>query len=385
VAEIELLLASTRTTRGAGWALDQDAGFRSEAATTTGARGRENPLYRRRRERFNEEVLGAARAQRTYAAPETVGEIDEIEAMPSGRERDARINTLAEELNRHAVIESEFFIPPTEGGPRAATRRVDTATRPELDAPYRQRRAALARSIRGGAVDERTLAQGVMGETRRFELADGTSAVYKRALSDYDQNSRMPIWTKKDQTDAEELAAITAAAVGERAPAVHRASEDEIYMELMPGRTAAEKYGAGFAPRSVVDSPDGRRLGLLDVLVDNTDRNGSNYLLDGQDRLSAIDHGFAFKNTNQLGEAGAPQRASTARSNATSIFAENYTNPNGRYILNELTPADAAHLRRQIDGVRREFESRGHEDWWLSMSERLAQLAARAAGDTNLY
>lgn len=351
----------------------------------------ENPLYRARREQYHEEVLGHVRANRAIFQdedryPELYAALDQAEAMPVGPERDATIDRMVELLNAHGST-THPYTPPTTGGPEFTGAGRSATVRPSIDAPYAERAAALQASVDGGAVAEEMLAQGAMGETRRFELADGTSAVYKRHLRDFDRGWDRPVWTKKDQTDAEELSALTAAAIGVRAPAVSRTSEDEIYMELMPGQIGELRWPhRNTPPKGVVVGEQGVRMGLLDTLIANTDRHGGNYLVDEDENLYAIDHGMAFSRTHRIGESGQVERESTDRVPTTGDFAlQNFVSPSGNYYDNPLTMSDVDHVRSQINGLRGEFESRGRADWWQSMSERLDRLALRANGDTPIY
>lgn len=347
--------------------------------------GAESPLYRRRREMYNEEVLAEATQQQNVFLDGRFPELERVKAMPPGPDRDAQIDQIADAISLKSS--DAPFTPPTTGGPRPAARRQTTASRPPIDAPYNERRQALQRSVDTGAYEENILGGGAMGETRRFELADGTSAVYKRHIRDWDRGYDRPVWTKKDQTDAEELSAMTAAALGVRAPAVSRAGEEEIYMELVPGQIGALRWPDRYSPpKGVLVGQQGVRIGLLDTLIENADRHSGNYMVDDADDIYAIDHGMAFSRTHSINEAGQVVRNSADRVSVSGDFAlESFISPSGNYYDNPLTPSDVDHVRRQVNGLRSEFEARGKGDWWQSMSDRLDRLALRANGDTPIY
>ena len=349
----------------------------------------EDRLYRARREQFNEDLLAHARSDRIIykddaTKPEKYALLDRAESMEPGPERDAVIDELTEVINSGGTAMAPY-VAPTTTAPGVAERGADVA-RPPLTAPYEQRREALRRSVEGGAIDEQLFSQGAMGETRRFDLADGSSTVYKRQTRDWDRGGHYPIWTKMEQTDAEELAAITAAALGVRAPAIVRTGDEEIYMELMPGEIGEMRWPhRSSPPKGVVIGEQGIRMGLLDTLIENTDRHGGNYLVDVDENLQAIDHGLAFSKTYGREPDGRIVRRPVDRINATGDFAlENFVSPSGNLYDNPLTAADGERLKRIVADLRQEFVDRGRLGWWESMNERATHVAARASGDRDV-
>lgn len=345
----------------------------------------ENPLYRARREEYNEDVMGHVASNKVIMQdedkyPELYGLHAQAEGMAQGSERDAVIDSMVELLNQHKTVDSPYR-PPTTGGPQYA-QQVGGGQRPGFDAPYSERVAALRRSVDTGAYDEQIMAQGAMGETRRFDLADGTSAVYKRQTRDWDRGWEYPLLTKETQADAEELAAVVANALGVKAPAVARTSDTEFYMEMMPGKIGELAWvGRAGAPKRVVDSPQGLRMGLLDTLIENTDRHGGNYLADEDENLYAIDHGLAFSKTDQKLPDGTVQRRPVDRVLATGEFAlANFVSPSGNLYDNPLSRADGEKLKRVVADLRQQFVDAGRLNWWESMNERAQHIAARATG-----
>jgi hypothetical protein len=214
-----------------------------------------------------------------------------------------------------------------------------------------------------GWTSERKLGGGVMADTELVKLADGTRAVRKRATD----SVGIPA---VDQTDAEELGALVARAAGVRAPAVHRSARDEVFMEFVDG-DLFDELDSG-AARALQASDEGARLGLADLLMGNTDRNGGNLLVkDG--RIRAIDHGTAFAWHD---EYNPPSRPSQFRDDWWRAFGTN----DGWHDSNPLSPSDIAKLDRRLRDLRPEFERLGRLDWWDGMMGRLAALTPYAKG-----
>lgn len=328
--------------------------------------------YRQRRDEYNAEVVSLVEARQQVKKTRDAAldrELRNVQDQKDPVARDAAVDRLRQFVERK-YNERDMFepvpqrrampsLPPgprTEGGPR-----------PPATAPYERRRSALETSLRSGVDGQDVMDQGAMGDTRRFLLADGTQAIYKRA--------KEPVfdWDQKAQTDAEELAALLGAALGAPVPAVQRVSDDEIYMEVMPGQPGyVRAREEGDLPRERLRADDAKKIGLLDVLIDNADRHGGNWLEDGDD-IYAIDHGLAF-------------RSSTAgRSGATlSPFANsNYIGYDGEYRdENPLSDADIDHIRGVLDGVEPEFRRLGRQEWLDTVRARLDQLAMWTTTET---
>lgn len=370
-------LADQINARGRG----DDEGYVPPSKTAVRARP-EDPLYRQRRDKYNDAIFEYAdKLELASGRDEFARLYREARAAAPGQQRDEAVDALRNALQEY-LRDPSMPEPPTTTTPMGSGK---GGARPGPDASYGKRRAALARSIRSGAVAEQALGQGAMGETRRFDLADGTSTVYKRAVRDWTMNTDRPPFTKKDQADAEELSALVGAAIGTRAPAVHRASDDEIYMELVDGQTAEMfwPHRNGSLPRGVLAGEDAIRIGLLDTLIENADRHSGNFLVDDQERLHPIDHGLAFSRTYSAGmNGGPPTRDDTSTVRLVSPFAlEHFASPSGNYYdSNPLSGADVRKARRALLRLRGRFEAVGQVGWYESMMERFEHLASRAAG-----
>lgn len=255
--------------------------------------------------------------------------------------------------------DSYAALPTLPPGPRTTG-----GTRPPTTGSYESRRTALDRSIRSGLDDQDVISEGIMGDTRRIKLADGTETIYKRAKAGWANR-----WTTEDQTDAEELASLVADAVGVRAPAIQRASNTELYMEVMPGTTAMAK-GWRTPPDEIWRSDEGLKMGLLDVLLNNSDRHTGNWMVDDQGKIAAIDHGLAFRNSY----AG-----------NSSPFAARLLDINGNATGNPFSVNDIRRVRERLERLKPQFEAFGRERWYTDVLRRLNEVDAGAVGQKDIY
>jgi phosphoinositide 3-/4-kinase-like protein len=372
------------------WPADERAGIALLEAAIDGrlSRDSEQPQvliaddaarYRAERDTYNAEVMAyaavaQARAQERWGKPDETLQahinsvIDAINDDEGGDDPFGLVNEnvdlLREELDREHDGRGVLPFEPTGDEARVLPLlppgpRTSGGDRPPVTDSYEDRRAALDRSIRSGIVDQDLIGDGAMGDTRRVILADGSEAIYKRAQGSWYG------WGVEEQTDAEELGALVAAAAGVRAPAIQRVSDTALYMEMMPGLNAARR-GMGRAPQSITDTPAGMRMGLLDVLLNNRDRHSGNWMIDLDNNISAIDHGLAFRN---------------AELDVSSPFAGQFVDTWGDYKdTNPLTDRDVEQIRADLKKARPRFEELGRADWFDQVTQRLDQLAARASG-----
>ncbi|HEX6970228.1 MAG TPA: hypothetical protein VF174_15645 [Micromonosporaceae bacterium] len=172
----------------------------------------------------------------------------------------------------------------------------------------------------------------------------------------------------KDQADSEVLGSKVAAALGVPAPAVVAVGEHSVIMEVAPGKTWAEG-GRRPLPDEMVDSDQGRMLGLHDVLIGNHDRNSTNFMVDDDGGVTAIDHGLAFGWSIAAG-TGSP-------------FARHFSNAAGDNWADsiDISPGDMRKIRGRLDSLKADFDKLGRSDWHAGVMERLDALEPRATGE----
>lgn len=385
-AAIGLLAFNPHQKRGPDgrWIKMGDSELKRPRRPSTGPRAthtEDHPLYRRRRNAYNDRIARLIDDLKARVDPQFSDLIEQYDAAEPGERRDSVADQLRVQLKQRLGDYAPLPPEPSRNVP-IARGRGRGGPRPDLDAPYPQRRSALQRSVNSGAVEEVPLSQGQMSETRRYHLADGTEVISKQIHRDEDWGGGAVPWRVKDQLDAEELSAALAQALGVRAPAVVREGDDTIYMDVMPGTEGLARWpDRREPPRGVVYSPEGLRIGVLDTLIENSDRHGGNYLVDDKDELSAIDHGLAFHAMYEMRD-GQPQVKTDLRSpQVVSPFARGPFIDGWGYVeQNPLTDGDIKQLRRRVASVRRQFERLGRQEWYEQMVRRLDLLAANAGG-----
>jgi hypothetical protein len=246
---------------------------------------------------------------------------------------------------------------------------------------HARRVADLERRVETGVAGRETISDSSMGLVQLVTLADGTQAIYKQATEPH-RHPNGSVWSTVDQTDAEELSSVLANALGVRAPAVLRDSNDGVYMELVDGQTAIQKYpdesrvDRTAPPDWVMNSGEAVKIGLLDVLADNPDRHSGNWMLDAEDNIHGIDHGLAFGDWQPYGSSAAV--SPFARRFFVDLDGANRPD-------NPLTGQDVETVRAQLEQVRPQFEARGRGAWVDRMLERLAVVARSARGETDVF
>src|SRR5262245_25744724 len=125
----------------------------------------------------------------------------------------------------------------------------------------------LVRRVEEGHIqDERGFAHGAIGDTRLRRYSDGARVVYKRAARDF------PGKSVKHQTDAEQLGAELARALGIDSPRIYRTSDTEVHMDFVDDAKVAAEASPGEL-QDAVESREGRLIGVLDLMIGNIDRH----------------------------------------------------------------------------------------------------------------
>ena len=237
-------------------------------------------------------------------------------------------------------------------------------------------------SIESGVTNHDKLSGGEMGETYKVTFGDGSSGIVK-SLNDVHVAMGPGEHSKAvTQADAEQMGSILGRALRAPVPRAVRTAEDEVYMEYADGTPWAQyafhpnaRPDAIFAAeQQIADTPAGKRLGLLDVLTDNWDRNNpSNWLLDtNDDDPVGIDHSFLWNGEGAGGDAVSPRGPEKPPdSSVIGPFSLQYVDSSGDdWGLNDLTAEDVDWVDAQIADLEDDFAAIGRHDWWQFTVDR---------------
>lgn len=156
-------------------------------------------------------------------------------------------------------------------------------------------RLAAARKS-GAARKAGTGFKGQQGETHVETYKDGSKWVSKN----------LP--TKSD-ADREELAGKISDILGAGAPSIVREGDTQVHEPFVEGKVAASLYrdgmsdaqidAAGDKLKSLLSTPEGKRIGLLDKLIGNQDRHLGNWMISPDGKPIPIDHNWSWEGTKQ--------------------------------------------------------------------------------------
>lgn len=235
----------------------------------------------------------------------------------------------------------------------AGARKPDLIKALEVPVPRR----TLVDLARETPVDVTPLPGGITSRVEQLTYSDGSRAV----LKDYSRQGQL---AAKIYTDSEDLSADVLRVVGVRHPDVVRLSDDKILMDFVEGRQGGAT-GELKAPAAIVESDEGRRLGLADALLGHRDRGGGNWIISPDGHIIAIDNGAAFEHGAQAA-AGNPF--------ASFILGKNH------WVDRIELPADVdlAEIRRGLESLRSKFVDLGRTRNFDEMISRLDEIERRA-------
>lgn len=229
------------------------------------------------------------------------------------------------------------------------------------------------------------------GEKSSTEISDpdNSNKVY---LIKFNDRSRAILKTTKTteeravpEFDAEELGAVVAQTLGLPAPEVHRSGPAEAYFAHVKDFAPQAVIGARALKRVDYESADALRIGLLDLLIGNIDRNNGNWFAENvgtpQERLIPIDHGLTF---NETADRRDPKAAPFEHKAFNAPFVARELGGPSVWLDNPLSPAYMASLRPKLASLRPEFERLGRGDWHDWMLSRLDAVAEHATGTVTL-
>jgi hypothetical protein len=275
--------------------------------------------------------------------------------------------------------------PPVKAAPaRVPAQRTEPVPPPAAPAPEPSAEDLLRRGIASGIREEKELSDGAVGTVHLVTFNDGSQAIRKvaaKAMFGY-QPERL--------TDNELLAAKVGRAVRAPVPAVVRVSSTEVLMEYVPDARPGQWMvrGHDYAERLRLMSEfiqtgsgdDGRRLGLLDLLIANDDRHDANWLIRPADNsIAGIDHGLAWPAVAITDDAieNQPPRFS---SKFASVFNSGLPIGIQGFKENDLTPADIDWVEERLLALEPDFEAAGRSELFRYSLARLRQLRPWARG-----
>ncbi|MFQ6395307.1 GNAT family N-acetyltransferase [Nocardia sp. KC 131] len=170
---------------------------------------------------------------------------------------------------------------------------------------------------------------------------------------------------------AELLTSMLGDAVGARVPAVHIVG-DHVYMEVVPGKTAADTYPRNAYPEELLDTSTAVLLGLLDALICIPDRNSENWMVDPTGDVWGIDHSRAYVDFDPVRYVIGP-------------FAKRFQDygPNDEILWkdHDVTRSEVLEIRHRVEQLRPVFLALGRRDWYDVTLQRLDALEEHAADD----
>jgi hypothetical protein len=257
---------------------------------------------------------------------------------------------------------------------------------------------------RDPTVDPIPLHGGFSAETVMFKLPDGRKIVRKRAPEWGDPNA------PKRAADAEQLGSLLANALGARSARVYRTDEQTTYIEFVSGPVLGSEADAwGGKPSTRIQdavAEHGMRLGLVDVLIANRDRNLGNMIQNDDGSLTGIDTGdawygaerqptvieegdedldFSFEQSARYELVNKVDGGYPASHFAREPDPDDYGAGLVVWKDNPLTPSDVDETRRRLEALRPDFKQLGREDWLDYSLRALDEIAPHAKGTVSIY
>lgn len=206
-------------------------------------------------------------------------------------------------------------------------------------------------------------ANGAFGEVEFRQYPNGQKLVYKKIYAgDLEEEIRNEV-----------QASLIARALGAPVPAVVRDPDDPdgLLMEYIdePVRYRTDFWRGGTdraaAKLDAQDTPSGRMLGLLDLLIGNRDRHDQNMLFQEDGGVVGVDHGRSFQ---AAWFRGAPETLSPGEFGATAHFARALVGiDNGRWVQRYFSKAAILEARRRIEAIKDELDP----DVWAGVNATL--------------
>lgn len=280
-----------------------------------------------------------------------------------------------------------------------AAGRDHTILHPDLAGPRPRPRARKAKQAAPHRISEKELLSGHGGEkdSRQLSTGDNASMVYLVTFNDgtkmVQKYSKSDPDTAKQEYDAEQLGAQVADVLGLKAPKVHRTKDGEAYFDYVSTGTLAAEIpevagnNGGWGADSMSTGPyhdtlDGRRIGLLDTLIENPDRHVGNWFVQDDGSLTPIDHGLGWAASES------PDLFPPERPVIVGGFADHYISGKtgfvGDWRDNDLSPEYAKQVQGRLAALKPMFEQLGRTDLFDRMMARMGIIADHAKGQMSL-
>jgi hypothetical protein len=242
------------------------------------------------------------------------------------------------------------------------------------------RTAALARAVETGDYTAEPSKAGVRGTKSVLTTPDGGRIFYRDAVGGIYPG------VAKDDPDSEQLAVTVAGLVGVETPRVYRSSSGAVYREWLEGTplaVAKKDKNQKHQVSQLLEGEPGRRLALLDLLIDNRDRHDGNMMVTPDGQLVAIDNGEAWQGLTRhvLADATDLTIGDLATSASESLGPVKQHFAGGR--PGWLTDQEIEKLRVGLVELRPQFDKLGrgdHLDSSLAVLDALQGKVKRAAG-----
>lgn len=232
----------------------------------------------------------------------------------------------------------------------------EAVTETELLGEWDQLVSDILSSVDGGLVDEAgTQLGGSMGDVSRIETTDGRTLVRKIVKDPYQDADETE--NAIHQRDADILHSHVAQALDLQAPTIAY-RERTMFMSFMDGEIGSEFTSAD----------PGALVRLLDLLIDNADRNGGNWMRMADGSSGVIDGGLGFQFWGAAGDVPG------WRADMLIGFARD-----GRWIANPFSTSFYDQLAERLVSMRFRFEALGRESWFDRMMIRLDTLRGHAS------
>lgn len=231
---------------------------------------------------------------------------------------------------------------------------------------------SLAQGLASGVAERTRFPAGSVAEVvERVRFGNGTQVVYK-------------VVRLAAEADGEVLSSLVGRAIGAPVPAIAQVGQHELYIELMPGRPAAEVLKTRGEEKPYLQTRNGLLLGALDAIIYNVDRNAGNWLIGDDGTIAGIDH------STVVSEAGCPGISQGTIEPGSGA----HQSPFARYWFlrrrddasypewstNVLHRSDVDTWLRAVSSLQPEFVTRGYADWWQAITGRLRAIRSHARG-----